>query len=175
MTEFLNSNSGWLSLVALILVFPLTVFANLATPKFQAWIALRSNNAIQQRILFLERLVSETDRLVSEPTYAVAMFVDTAVWALVTWIIFLFIGEATLALLVTASRFTPPVQTEFTIQIAPALLGILLGMATGSIVLYFISSPTFELFRMTRRVTGYKKWREQTSNDIEELKRQLSQ
>ena len=86
MTEFLNTYAGWLSLVAIIVSIPLGILANLATPKLQAWFAMRSNRALQGRIVFLERLVKETDRIVSEPPYAVARFVSTAFTALLGWI-----------------------------------------------------------------------------------------
>lgn len=186
MSEILNAISGWLSLVALIFAIPLGIAANLVTPKFQSWLASRSNMALQQRISSLETLVQQTDRLVTETPYAIAEFVTKGVTALIGWVlalaVFVFfsmmaLGVLIVSALVSALLSRQPDLIRILFDPAPSpvtelmfILGFLAGAGT-----FLVTRPTFVLLRMAHRVTGYKKWKDQTLTEIQKLKARLQQ
>ncbi len=182
MTEFLNAYSGWLSLVALILSIPLGIVANLAAPKFQIWYASRSSRALRNRIHLLETQVEQTDRLVSETSYAIAQFAYKGFFAVVGWItalaVFLFLSMTVLGVEIVAalsSDLPEPLQVLYGSGSPTVIkLTFVLGVIAGSTSAFLISRPTFVLLRMANRVTAHKKWKEKTLLEIQELKNRIS-
>jgi hypothetical protein len=64
---WLHKDLGWwgfvLSIVALILLYPMGVLVNVTTPKLQNWWAARSQASLQKRIRTLQAELARIERL----------------------------------------------------------------------------------------------------------------
>ena len=83
----------WISLLALISAFPLSVLANLASPKIRNWWASRSRAALQKRIAVLESDLAHMQE--GEPITNVESFMLSSVERLETsmgWWVYLIVS-----------------------------------------------------------------------------------
>ncbi len=160
-------------IIGLLLAVPIGIAVNLLTPKARSRLALRSTQKIQQRILLLEESVEQTERMIGEPTFAVAEFAKLAVQVvaadmvvLILLPLLLYLGLVLRVLLPVPGIINP--ATRYVV----AGLG---SLVVGGVVGYTLSRPLSNLRAAYRRVIKYEKWRQATLDEIEELKRRLPQ
>lgn len=172
MTEFLNASSGWLSITALFLAIPTGIIANLITPRFTRWYALRSDETLRKRISDLKELIDHTDKLVSEPSYAVAQFAFGTIVAILSYTLPL-IAIGIVATIIAFFVLSDPSSSRMTTTLRNPMAWFLAAVV-GALCTYFCSRPAFDLLTEVNRVTRYKIWREETLKEIDTLKGKLS-
>lgn len=165
MTELLNYYSGWLGFIAIIISVPIGVGVNLATPKIQRWFAQKSRKSIEKRILQLENLLTDTQKLVSDQIQLNArLFLIMAInnRRQTTITLAIVVG----AVLVIYSSINQPHITLIII----ILFAFLNGYAASR-----LSKMRSEFRELYFRVTSYDEWKEETEKEIEQLKSKLGQ
>jgi len=177
MSEFLNTYSGWISVISLIIAIPLGVLGNLATPKVQKWLSLQSKQSVMRRIESLENLIEQVDRFKVDPSFAIAKFINiehrammqkVIQYQLITFglLIMLFFNKDSNLSLSEPIVFSNFAQLTFT---------IIFGLFLGASITGFFSSKTIELYSMTYQLEQYDEWKSRTISEINGLKRRLAE
>jgi hypothetical protein len=168
MSDWVNNSSIWLSITAILISVPLGILANLVTPKVRGWLAMQTTNSITKQIIYLENLVIQTDRLVSEPSFAIAKFTNIALRAIIGQIgVNMFFAVIILGGINLLSK-----QESSLITIAITIPVVFMFIA-GMFLVAAASYRTMELYAMTHRVEKYVEWKKETLAEIKSLNRRL--
>jgi len=176
MRELLNTYSGWISVISLIIAFPLGVLGNLATPKLQKWLSTRSKHSVRGRIRFLEDLIVQVGILKTNPSLAIAKFINIEHRAMMQkFIQYQLITLGFLAMLLinqdSSTSFSEPIDFSNTAQL---IFAIVFGLFLGASFAGFFSSKTNELYSMTYRLEEYNDWTARTTLEILSLQERLA-
>jgi len=169
MNELLNQYSGWISIISIFLSIPMGFLINLLTPKIKRWLDSNSEKSIQEQIRLLQEQVDQTDRLVKEPSYAVAKFVNIALRAILG--IFAVFGLGIVILWYLLSQIINNPELAIPISTPGQLFSGLVGTLMGAFISFLLSGNVLKLYSMTHRVEKYNEWRKETIEEIDNLKR----
>lgn len=162
MSDFLNQYSGILSVIGLILTIPLSVLANLLTPKIKNWNALRSVKFLEKRINELKLDILLAERLSTDSSYAIARFTHV-------------IGTE-----ISAAMFFIGSQIAFvhaTINTGKDISWLSTGGGYLFFVIYLLSqvSAQFDYWKMRDSIGYFPEWKEKRLKQIEVFEAKLLQ
>lgn len=175
MSEWINNNSEWLSILFLFLSIPLGILTNIITPKVQKWLASQSKESVRKQIEQTERMIKLADRMIAKPSFAIAKFANMLLRAIMGYVgIALFLSMAVFflsnpnLLMSTPTEDVPNSRTIYTI------LNLALFFLPGFLIMIITSRKTIELYAMTYWIEENEEWKQEKIKEIEVLKKKLS-
>lgn len=164
-----HKDLGWwafvISIVSLVLVYPLEVLAHITAPRWKNWWAERSTASTRKRIDKLERQLADNER-----TYEVLSVAEDRILKGIEGVGLLvtFCVELLAIVLVTITSFASPTVSSH--DKAPVVGVALFAVAFGYLIGYgtFVKISVFRRKRSPRVRSALRK-------NIEELKRRLAE
>ena len=171
-----DNNSQWLSIFFLFLSIPLGILTNIITPKFQLWLALWSKKSLRKQIEKAEKTVKLIDRMIKEPSFAIAKFSNTLLRALMGYIGISLFFTFIIVVSNNPNIFTsPPPKDLPQADTVRTILNAVYVFLPSFILIINTSRKTIELYAMTYWIEENAKWKQEKIKEIERLKKKLAE
>jgi hypothetical protein len=144
MDDNFSQFTNWISIISLLAAFPIGVLANIYTPKIRTWYSLRSKEGARDQIDYLEKSIKLTDRMIAEPSFAIAKFSNTALRAITANLILLFMITFILIIIVGTKGSSLLQEISQPIKIE-SIFSLAIGALSGCVIAYLFSYKTLEL------------------------------